>query len=1075
MSFLGTVLQVVGTVGTLFGQPWGPVVTALGTAENAIDARREAKRQRRRQIDAFNAQQIDRIEMLDPTPDAARTLCMGLVRNVEGVRRWWTSGENQEKLTMVVSFAGHQIDSYVQWYLDDLPVSLDAAGWVTDARWSAVRRETVVDSVPNVGTTANFQLPSGVVTGTVLVSWGRGTGEGSESGVLEVAVSVGGVASISGIPENAAVTIAYQTDVATPLVRIRPYLGAAGQNVGADIAAEYPGKITGAAAFAGIACAVVDVVYNADIMPGGRPTVAPVFKGALCYDPRKDSTVGGSGAHRFNQPSTWQWSSNPALCALRYATWAHGFGLEWQDMDVARDVVPNANACDVSTAFNLRKSPIVVDTVTLPRYECGFVAASDADPGDVMDEIMESMAGRQGWAGGVWRFRAGAMAAPAFDITPDWLAAKVGATGEVADADLASLSFGTPIERAVTRISGRCYDDAQRFQLLPFPAVEDAVLSAKLGGSFTQEVEYQAVHHVAHAQHLASIAIRQAQAPLQAQWRCNLRAYQCEVLDVCTVNVPGLFMAGQTHEVTGWAWSPDSGVALMTAEIAPGLFVPLAELTGRDPAPNSIVRSPWEVEALQGLTAERISDALDDRSMLTRVALSWTRAQAISVLATGRVEIQYWPMDEALPAGGADWSIWEESGGAASAVIPALRAGRVYLFRARFVQMAPLVRGRWSAMVPLAVDGNGLSRSFRAVSVGLSSTAHPVSAGLYEGSGAVAPVARSYAVHKIRRSDGKVVFAQVFDVYGAVGEPEAMAAALNATDSDHIVVVLGYDEPKSNRLNTVLAAAMYRCGASRAVFGSPQFKNRGAYVLVGVAGCGEGQGAEGYQGKIDNDANAWCEISFQVRRGELIASASATPRDLTDYGFTGDLNANRARAWHQPDDPALTETVRDNDTWLDSDDGDRLYTRVGGGWVTSNAAGGGGPAPIKSPGTFFAQDATISPQFASAAAQFHSDGTIWTIAPLEQVGTWFGAPAAGVGAAYQISFELVSSAGAAGGNFGTAVGSWQSLATNQAVIVETSEVVPTIRNRSYVYRIRETASSGQVASGTLFLEAAVDV
>ena len=42
-------------------------------------------------------------------------------------------------------------------------------------------------------------------------------------------------------------------------------------------------------------------------------------------------------------------------------------------------------------------------TVTLPRYRCGIVVSTAADPRANMDEIMETMAGRWGWAGGELR------------------------------------------------------------------------------------------------------------------------------------------------------------------------------------------------------------------------------------------------------------------------------------------------------------------------------------------------------------------------------------------------------------------------------------------------------------------------------------------------------------------------------------------------------------------------------------------------------------------------------------------------------------------------------------------------
>jgi hypothetical protein len=75
-------------------------------------------------------------------------------------------------------------------------------------------------------------------------------------------------------------------------------------------------------------CYVV-VAYKADeadaknpIWPGGRPRFQWIVRGALCYDPRKDSTVGGSGAHRIDVPATWEYSDNPIV--TRYK-WVRGF------------------------------------------------------------------------------------------------------------------------------------------------------------------------------------------------------------------------------------------------------------------------------------------------------------------------------------------------------------------------------------------------------------------------------------------------------------------------------------------------------------------------------------------------------------------------------------------------------------------------------------------------------------------------------------------------------------------------------------------------------------------------------
>lgn len=75
-------------------------------------------------------------------------------------------------------------------------------------------------------------------------------------------------------------------------------------------------------------CAVVVVAYKADspkakhpIWTSGRPNFLWVIKGKYCYIARKDSTVGGIGSHRWDDPATWEWTDNLIDC--RY-NWMRG-------------------------------------------------------------------------------------------------------------------------------------------------------------------------------------------------------------------------------------------------------------------------------------------------------------------------------------------------------------------------------------------------------------------------------------------------------------------------------------------------------------------------------------------------------------------------------------------------------------------------------------------------------------------------------------------------------------------------------------------------------------------------------
>lgn len=199
----------------------------------------------------------------------------------------------------------------------------------------------------------------------------------------------------------------------------------------------------------------------------------------------------------------------------------------------------------------------------------------------------------------------------------------------------------------------------------------------------------------------------------------------------------------------------------------------------------------------------------------------------------------------------------------------------------------------------VTLPGMGL-KTFRVASFGLSATTAPISAGLYNattgemitGQGAM------YTVVKISRATGVVTFVGNYNTLAGGANPGNMAEALNAIGSDYIVAVYSYDEPKNNRLTGGLAEAMYRHGASKSVFGSANFMYRGAYVLVGIGACGEGNGAEVYQGAVFADPNAWVDMSFSVINGNLTGvSTSSTPKSLSDYGYVGALDATAGATW----------------------------------------------------------------------------------------------------------------------------------------------------------------------------------
>ncbi len=674
----GRVVRVAAAVVVAYFYPaYWQQAAAVIMRENAAA---NASRQRRRAIQEYNEQVKDRLEMFEPMADAPRTLVLGRVRHVEGVRRRWASGTHDEKLTLIVSFAGHEIDAFESWYLDDKPVTLDSEGWVQEAPWFTSKHvaQSVTGTLDGSGNAA-LTLASAYSGSALFATWTQGTGENQEQGTLTVSVT-GLTANVSGGPAGASVTVVYTVADATTRVRIRPYLGTASQNVGADLAAEYPGKITSTDKFAGIALAVVDIFYDPDVFPQGRPNITAVLRGAKCLDPRTNTTA---------------WTENPALHAYHYARWASGWALTDASIRLA-DVEAAADVCDVSTGFVLTATGGGTTTETLPRYRCGITISAEADHAEAMGAIMETMAGGYAWAGGIWRMRAGAMVSPVATITEDWLVQDT-RNGKASDEPVITAVQTITRAQRFNRVTGSCVDPDQRYQLLPFPAIQDdALVTAK--GRRALEVQFQGVTHIAHAQHLASIIIRQAQAGLKLELSLGPQAADLEVFDVVEVTLDKYGYAAKTFEVIGWEWGQQGPYKVQLAEITADLFTVESPLTGRDPAPDSTLRAPWDVEQITGLAVTSGTTAQTDGSIISRVEVTWDAAVGQNIRQGGQVEVQYTEATGDLPDG--EWPSWVEPGTATKAVIPGLLGGRYYLFRARAIQPPPtMVRGPWSAPV----------------------------------------------------------------------------------------------------------------------------------------------------------------------------------------------------------------------------------------------------------------------------------------------------------------------------------------------------------------------------------------
>lgn len=222
------------------------------------------------------------------------------------------------------------------------------------------------------------------------------------------------------------------------------YSGAWGQSADADLIARMPSPGWGANDRGRGVCYVrVTMKYDAKLYKGGVPRFLFVVRGAKLYDWRLDSTNGGSGTHRWNDPATHAWSANPAVILYNYLRGVNVNGARLGGMTVPSASLPvaawtaAANACDEDVGLRVGG--------TEKRYRCHGIVRVGTAHRDVVRDVLATMAGSLIDSGGVFRPIAGVAQSSVLSITDDDLMAEdqLQVVPKLSRAALINAVFGT--------------------------------------------------------------------------------------------------------------------------------------------------------------------------------------------------------------------------------------------------------------------------------------------------------------------------------------------------------------------------------------------------------------------------------------------------------------------------------------------------------------------------------------------------------------------------------------------------------------------------------------------------------
>lgn len=287
--------------------------------------------------------------------------------------------------------------------------------------------------------------------------------------------------------------------------------GATGQTPPASLIDNSAGRWTSNDVGASVCYAIVEATYDPDVFPGGIPEIVFIVNGAKLYDARKDTTAGGSGAHRWNNPATWEWSDNPAVIAYNVLRGFRPGGQLLVGMHCPAEAVryvdfaAAANACDESVSLAAGG--------TEKRYRCNMLAGTSASNADVLESVMGAMAGELIETGGIYRIQAG--------VTQPIVAS-------LTDADVIvgqpfTLDTRRPRSELVNTVLATFADPARSYASVPLPVRSSPADVTEDGGiRLPISLDLSAVTSRTQAQRIMEVERRRARRQIRVS--CTLAA-----------------------------------------------------------------------------------------------------------------------------------------------------------------------------------------------------------------------------------------------------------------------------------------------------------------------------------------------------------------------------------------------------------------------------------------------------------------------------------------------------------------------------------------------------------------------
>jgi hypothetical protein len=367
----------------------------------------------------------------------------------------------------------------------------------------------------------------------------------------------------------------------------------------------------------GVAYLAFKFTWNQDAFTGGVPDIKVTLKGRKVYDPRLDSTKGGSGAHRQDDSTTWAFSNNPALCLLDYIRNSRfGKGLPNSAFETNYDSFKtSATTCETQV-------PTYSGGSNINLFTTNIVLDTNEKLLENVRELLNPMRGIFTYTSGVYKILVEGTGTSAMTIDKDKIIGGIKIYGEKKNYKF-------------NRVLGTFVNPEKNWQedTVSFPPADDSgldvadqyatMLAEDNGTNLEGNFDFKGITNPYTAEEMCEVLLRRSRNALGVDLMCTSEALNLSIGDIVELTYSTGGFSAKPFRVYGLSINTDSTVNLQLIEHQ-NSFYSWASKSAAPVIADTTLPNPTTVQPPASITLDDDLIEYNDGTCITRLSVSLT-------------------------------------------------------------------------------------------------------------------------------------------------------------------------------------------------------------------------------------------------------------------------------------------------------------------------------------------------------------------------------------------------------------------------------------------------------------------